>query len=198
MGKRIVFTGGSGKAGRHAIEYLLSAGHSVLNLDLVPLENPSDDTRQTDATDVGQVVNALTSHFTTNGCAGPSIPGPPDVVMHFAAYPRNMIVPDDKTFKTNVLSTYNDIEAACKLGVRKIIIASSETTYGVCCTQGDTDFHSFPLEEEKKLRKIKKISPVTPSALTCNLPSINSGLRLYQRLRLTLLVCDTDSEGNMV
>ncbi|KAK9342774.1 hypothetical protein V1522DRAFT_342416, partial [Lipomyces starkeyi] len=26
-------------------------------------------------------------------------------------------------------------------------IASSETTYGVCCAQGDTDFHSFPLEE---------------------------------------------------
>ncbi|KAK9328249.1 hypothetical protein V1520DRAFT_227295 [Lipomyces starkeyi] len=148
MGKRIVFTGGSGKAGRHAIEYLLSAGHSVLNLDLVPLENSSVYTLKTDVTDAGQVFNALTSHFTSNGYAGPSIPGPPDVVIHFAAYPRNMIVPDDKTFKTNVLSTYNVIEAACKLGVKKIIIASSETTYGVCCAQGDTDFHSFPLEED--------------------------------------------------
>lgn len=47
----------------------------------------------------------------------------------------------------NTTSTYNVIEAACKLGVKKIIIASSETTYGVCFAQGDTDYHSFPLEE---------------------------------------------------
>jgi len=38
--KRIVFTGGAGKAGRHVIPYLLSKGHEVLNLDLVPLPNP--------------------------------------------------------------------------------------------------------------------------------------------------------------
>ena len=43
--------------------------------------------------------------------------------------------------------TYNVIEAAVKLGIRKIIIASSETTYGVCFAEGDKDFHGFPLEE---------------------------------------------------
>ncbi|KAK9320438.1 hypothetical protein V1517DRAFT_207876 [Lipomyces orientalis] len=148
MGKRIAFTGGSGKAGRHAIDYLVAAGHSVLNLDLVPLENSSVYTLKTDVTDEGQVFNALTSHFKSNGYTDPSIPGPPDVVIHFAAYPRNMIAPDNETFRTNILSTYNVIEAACKLGVKKIIIASSETTYGVCCALGDVDFHSFPLEED--------------------------------------------------
>lgn len=40
------------------------------------------------------------------------------------------------------------ILVACKLGVKKIIIASSETTYGVCFAQGDADYHSFPLEED--------------------------------------------------
>jgi UDP-glucose 4-epimerase len=35
-----------------------------------------------------------------------------------------------------------------KLGVRKVIIASSETTYGVCFAEGDKDFKSFPLEED--------------------------------------------------
>jgi len=34
-----------------------------------------------------------------------------------------------------------------KLGVRKVIVASSETTYGVCFAEGDKDYHSFPLEE---------------------------------------------------
>jgi len=42
-----------------------------------------------------------------------------------------MITPDNETFPANVTSTYNVIKAACKLGVKKIIIASSETTYGV-------------------------------------------------------------------
>ena len=47
-----------------------------------------------------------------------------------------------------MLATYNVIEAACKLGVKKIIIASSETTYGVCFAQDDVDYHSYPLEED--------------------------------------------------
>jgi UDP-glucose 4-epimerase len=34
-----------------------------------------------------------------------------------------------------------------KLGIRKVIVASSETTYGVCFAEGDKDFHSFPLDE---------------------------------------------------
>ena len=46
------------------------------------------------------------------------------------------------------MGTYNVIEAAMKLGIRKVIIASSETTYGVCFAEGDKDFHSFPLEED--------------------------------------------------
>lgn len=66
----------------------------------------------------------------------------------YLAYARNMLVPDSELFKANVTSTYNVVEAASKLGVKKIIIASSETTYGVCFAQGDTDYHSFPLEED--------------------------------------------------
>jgi nucleoside-diphosphate-sugar epimerase len=59
-----------------------------------------------------------------------------------------MLVPDVECFQANVRSTYNVIEAASKLGVKKIIIASSETVYGVCFAQGDADFHAFPLEED--------------------------------------------------
>jgi nucleoside-diphosphate-sugar epimerase len=35
-GKRILFTGGSGKAGRHVIPYLLNKGHTILNVDIIP------------------------------------------------------------------------------------------------------------------------------------------------------------------
>lgn len=57
-------------------------------------------------------------------------------------------MPDNECFKGNVLATYNVIESACKLGVKKILVASSETTYGVCFSQSDSDYHSFPLEED--------------------------------------------------
>ena len=148
MSKRIVFTGGTGKAGRHAVPHLLSKGYSILNVDLKPLNLPGVNTLIADLTDSGQAFNALTTHFGFDGFEKGAAAGPPDAVVHFAAIPRVLIEPDNVTFSANVMSTYNVIEAAMKLGVRKVIVASSETTYGVCFAEGDKDFHSFPLEED--------------------------------------------------
>jgi UDP-glucose 4-epimerase len=148
MSKRIVFTGGSGKAGRHVVPYLLDKGHEVFNLDLVPLNHPGVNTLITDLTDSGQTFNALSMHFDFKGLETGKGPAPVDAVVHFAAVPRILIRPDNTTFQANVASTYNVIEAAVKLGIRKVIIASSETTYGVCFAEGDKDFHTFPLEED--------------------------------------------------
>jgi nucleoside-diphosphate-sugar epimerase len=155
--KRIAFTGGSGKAGRHVIPYLLQKGHSILNLDLTSF--PEDHlptgksvyTMKTDLCDSGQTFNALSSLFNLSEFSLPKHPGPPEAVIHFAACARNMIVPDNETFRVNTMSTYNVIEAASKLGVKKIIIASSETVYGVCYSQDHDEnlsYHSFPLEED--------------------------------------------------
>ena len=148
MSKRIVFTGGSGKAGRHVVPYLLDKGHDVLNLDLVPLDHKGVNTVVTDLTDGGQVFNALSMHFDMSDFASGAGPAPVDAVVHFAAIPRVLLRPDNTTFIANVTSTYNVIEAAVKLGIKKVIIASSETTYGVCFAEGDRDFHSFPLTED--------------------------------------------------
>jgi UDP-glucose 4-epimerase len=148
MTKRIVFTGGSGKAGRHAVTHLLHKGYAVLNVDLKLLDLPGVTTLVADLTDSGQTFNALTSHFGFRGYEEGAPPSAPDAVVHFAAIPRVLLEPDNKTFAANVLSTYNVIEAAMKLGVRKVIIASSETTYGVCFAEGDKDYHRFPLEED--------------------------------------------------
>jgi UDP-glucose 4-epimerase len=94
------------------------------------------------------VFNAMTSHFGRDGLKAGKAPGPVDAVVHFAAIPRILLRPDNETFRINVLGTYNVIEAAMKLGIRKVVIASSETTYGVCFAEGDKDFHQFPLEED--------------------------------------------------
>lgn len=148
MTKRIVFTGGTGKAGKHAVAHLQSKGYSILNVDLRALDLPGVNTLIADLTNSGEAFNALTTHFGFDGFDAGKPPAAPDAVVHFAAIPRVLIEPDNKTFTTNVVSTYNVIEAAMKLGVRKVIIASSETTYGVCFAEGDRDFKCFPLEED--------------------------------------------------
>ncbi|KAI5921869.1 UDP-glucose 4-epimerase [Camillea tinctor] len=153
--KRIVFTGGSGKAGRHVIPELVKRGHQVLNVDLDPLPTPDGKglnhdvfTLRADLTDSGQTFNALTTHFNFHGFLDGKVPQPPDAVIHFAANARVLSVPDNDFYKANVVSTYNVIEAACKLGVKKIIIASSETAYGICFAEGDIEFDHFPLQED--------------------------------------------------
>ncbi|GHA32690.1 UDP-glucose 4-epimerase [Devosia pacifica] len=148
MSKRIVFTGGSGKAGRHVVPYLLDQGHEILNLDMAPHPDKRVNTLITDLTDSGQAFDALSMHFSAEGLKTGNGPAPIDAVVHFAAIPAIFRRPDNETFRINTVSTYNVIEAAVKLGIRKVIIASSETTYGVCFAEGDKDYHQFPLEED--------------------------------------------------
>ena len=146
--KRILFTGGSGKAGKHAVAYLLEQGYRVLNVDLTPLDHPQVDNLIADITDSGQMFNVMTSYAGFDELEpGTGVPAF-DAVVHFAAVPRILINPDNETFRVNTIGTYNVIEAAVKLGIKKVIIASSETTYGICFSDGQTNPHSLPLEED--------------------------------------------------
>jgi nucleoside-diphosphate-sugar epimerase len=148
MGKRVLFTGGAGKAGRHVVPYLVGKGHRVVNVDLAPLEHAGVDNLIADITDSGQMFGAMTGYAGFDemeaGTGAPRF----DAVVHFAAVPRILIRPDNETFRVNAMGTYNVVEAAVKLGVRKVVVASSETTYGVCFSDGWTPPRSLPLEED--------------------------------------------------
>lgn len=148
MGMRILFTGGAGKAGRHVVPYLTGCGHRVVNVDKLPLDHPDADNLLADITDSGQMFNVMSSYANFDELeAGTGVPAF-DAVVHFAAVPRILINPDNETFRVNTMGTYNVIEAAVKTGIKKIIIASSETTYGVCFADGVVNPHSLPLEED--------------------------------------------------
>jgi len=149
---RIFFTGGSGKAGQYVAPHLASLGHQVTNADLVPLGHDDVTDLRVDLTDQGQVYSAMAGVPTqadfddtgldlTHGSAY-------DAVVHFAAIPRPLLMSDAKTFETNILAHFHVLEAATRLGIRKIIFASSETTYGVCFGQGDRKPLYVPVDEE--------------------------------------------------
>ena len=56
MPQRIVFTGGSGKAGRHVVPWLKAKGHDILNVDLKPLDCPGVNTLIADLSKVPEAI----------------------------------------------------------------------------------------------------------------------------------------------
>ncbi|MDR9427039.1 MAG: NAD(P)-dependent oxidoreductase [Salibaculum sp.] len=143
---RVFFTGGSGKAGRHAIPVLQQAGHEVVNIDRVPSGLPDTNELLIDLCDSGQVMGAMTQWAGLDELDRP--PQPYDAVVHFAAVPRILIGSDGECFRQNTLATYNVIEAAVKLGIPKVIFASSETTYAVCFAAGELKPDYVPVDED--------------------------------------------------
>ncbi|WP_103256825.1 NAD-dependent epimerase/dehydratase family protein [Tabrizicola aquatica] len=168
---RILFTGGSGKAGRHVVPYLVERGHRVLNFDKVPLGHPEVHDLMGDITDAGQVYSAMRTHAGYDEMESPAGAQLFDAVVHFAAVPRHLMVPDTETYRVNTVGTYNVMEAALKMGIRKVIIASSETTYGVCFSDGVVDPKVLPLEEDYDIDPMdsygmsKKVNEVTARSL---------------------------------
>ncbi len=145
---RILFTGGSGKAGRHAIAYLLDHGHQVLNVDRIALDLPGVDNRIADITDAGQMFDVMQSYANFAELEpGTGVPRF-DAVVHFAAVPRILQTTDNECFRVNTIGTYNVLDAALKSGIRKIVFASSETTYGVCFADGVRRPDYLPVDED--------------------------------------------------
>ena len=143
---RIFLTGGSGKAGKHVAAFLAEQGHQVTNADLVPLGHPDVADLRVDLTDAGQTYSAMAGLARMSELDLDAQPAY-DAVVHFAAVPRILLQPDATTYAANVLSTYHVLEAATRLGIDKIVFASSETTYGVCFAQGERRPDYVPVDE---------------------------------------------------
>ncbi|KQU70211.1 NAD(P)-dependent oxidoreductase [Phycicoccus sp. Root101] len=144
---RIFFTGGSGKAGKHVAAHLAEQGHDVTNADLVPLGHPDVADLRVDLTDIGETYSAMAGLARMEELELAEKPAY-DAVVHFAAVPRILLTTDAATYATNVLSTYNVLEAATRLGIRKVVFASSETTYGICFAQGERRPLYVPVDED--------------------------------------------------
>jgi nucleoside-diphosphate-sugar epimerase len=68
-------------------------------------------------------------------------------VVHLAAIPVAYSHPNEVTFKNNVMGTYNILEAVAGLGISKVVIASSESSYGFCFAKQAFSPLYLPLDE---------------------------------------------------
>jgi nucleoside-diphosphate-sugar epimerase len=121
--KRIVVTGGSGKAGRACVDDLLASGYDVLIVDRAVPAAHKCPSIIADLTDYGQTIDAL------SGSDG--ITPPPYAVVHLAAIPASRLQPNAATFRNNTVSDYNVFEACRRLRIKNIVYASSETVLGL-------------------------------------------------------------------
>ncbi|MEA2281720.1 MAG: hypothetical protein QOK21_2327 [Solirubrobacteraceae bacterium] len=119
---KVAVTGGSGKAGRPIVRELLEHGYEVLNVDRVPSPDPVAPYLPADLTDFGQALEALSG--------GDVLPGI-EAVVHLAAIPAPDKGTPDQVFRTNILSTSTVFSSAVRLGFRRVVWASSETTLGL-------------------------------------------------------------------
>ena len=117
---RIALTGSTGKLGSVVLRELRDAGHDVVALDIVGAREPGF--VQVDLTDYGQVIDALGGVDRSDSF---------DAVVHLAAVPAPGIRTDVATFHNNMASTFNVFWAAVRLGIRRIVYASSETVLGL-------------------------------------------------------------------
>lgn len=118
---RIALTGSSGKLGTVVARELRAAGYDVIGIDVVGTRGP--DFVQVDLTDYGQVVDALAGVNDRHDGF--------DAVVHLGAIPAPGIRSDVATFHNNMNATFNVFWAAVRLGIRRIVYASSETVLGL-------------------------------------------------------------------
>ena len=140
---KIVVTGGSGKVGRAVVRGLLEHGHDVLNVD----RSAPDPARSApalflpaDLTDYGQTLEAL---------SGGAVMAGVEAVVHLAAIPSPVHATADVTFAVNIKSTHTVFSAAVRLGLKRVVWASSETTLGLPFDQ-PPDY--APVDERHPLR----------------------------------------------
>jgi len=117
---KVIITGAHGKVGRAATQAMLDAGHDVLTTDLSRpgFEREPEGTpryQMADLTDAGEAFAVIRDA---------------DAVVHAAAIPEPTGNPPHVVFRTNLMATFNVLEAAIRGGVKRFVNLSSETVPG--------------------------------------------------------------------
>tara|TARA_B100001123_G_C15273607_1_gene1011266 strand:- start:121 stop:969 length:849 start_codon:yes stop_codon:yes gene_type:complete len=118
--KKIIVTGGSGKAGKATIRELLSHNYDVFNIDLKNRRKKIVPFYKQDLENFQDSINTISEiNKKTDGIDG---------IIHQAAA---MGMKSEPTFRINTVSTYNIFQISKILGIKNIVWASSETVLGL-------------------------------------------------------------------
>ena len=141
MGQRICVTGASGQAGRAVVRELREHGYDVVTTDIAATRDDLEGGMlRADLTDYGQALEALQGTEATwwpvaaagqqSGQALEALRGT-DAVVHLANIPAPEIGTPAVTFNANITMNFNVFMAAARLGLSRVVWASSETTLGL-------------------------------------------------------------------
>jgi nucleoside-diphosphate-sugar epimerase len=168
MGKNVLVTGGSGRLGNYVCPYLKEQGYNVSSFDVVAPRPDSANAKagipfvQGDLTSLGDCLRAFSF-------------GQPDVIVHLGAIPFNVdlhppyakeydravqdglrfqqVMPEQATMEINTMGSFYVMDAARRLGIKKVIAASSYFVLGIGFRLSGTSYEPeyLPMDEEHPL-----------------------------------------------
>jgi UDP-glucose 4-epimerase len=139
MFEKVVCTGGSGKLGQHVARRLMDK----CALTITDLRPPSD-------VDLGGV--PFVAADMTKLDAMRSLFEGQDAVVHLAAIPNPRTAPADVTFGTNVQGAWTVMQAAEDAGVKRVVVASSDSVFGMSYNPPDWPPQFLPIDESHPTR----------------------------------------------
>ena len=132
---RIVVTGARGLLGAPTAQYCQKMGADVLATDVAGRPGQGDTTRfiSADLTDLGQVYDVIHEA---------------DAVIHLAAIAAQRVFPSAHTYFNNVGMTWNVLEAAARLGIKRVVLASSVQVNHTITPRTPIKYKYFPVDED--------------------------------------------------
>jgi nucleoside-diphosphate-sugar epimerase len=128
---RVLVTGGSGGIGTVVLHELATASTATV-LDLRPPRGPAARFVPGDVLDLDGLVEA---------CRGM------DALVHLAAIPNPFADPPERIFTVNVTGTFHACEAAARAGVRRVVLAGSDSATGLAIKAAPLAPAYLPVDE---------------------------------------------------
>ena len=133
---RVVVTGASGKVGRYVLAEL-AGKHEVIVLDVMPPAGAGLSFIQGDITRLTDCLKGLEGA---------------EAVIHLAAVPNPLTDTGERIMHVNVMGTYNVLEAAARLGIRRVVTASTDSLLGFVFRRRDFLPEYLPIDEQHPRR----------------------------------------------
>jgi nucleoside-diphosphate-sugar epimerase len=134
--RKVAVTGGSGRLGRHVVDRLKDK-YELLVIDVAPCDVPGVAHSSVSITDLDGLREVL------KGVDG---------VIHLAAVPNPRTSTPEKCFAVNTQGTWSVLQAAEDAGVKRVVVASSDSATGLHYNPRDWPPQYLPVDEKHPCR----------------------------------------------